>query len=103
MEKIVLVHYINYPQDRFAKVISMLEAKLKNEDVIPYFIYTTGESRVECINPVLVSEDEFSKAKQVLERADKMCKEIAKTFENMAKAYPDDSELGEKVGDMSNK
>jgi hypothetical protein len=43
---------------------------LKEEDnIISYWIpVREGETRVECINPKLVSEEDFTEAKRVLDR-----------------------------------
>jgi hypothetical protein len=101
MEKIVLVHYINCPNGVFNDAMVILQKKLEDENVISYFIKTNGESRVECINPRLVSEEEYTSAKIALERAHKISKEVTDSFEKMAKTYPNDFELGRKIREIS--
>lgn len=102
--KIVIVHYINTPtSEAFLSAVEILEKKLKSEEIIPYFIRTQGETRIECINPRLISEDEYTEARKVLEKAHRISKEVSDSFQKMAKTYPNDSELGTKVREISNK
>jgi hypothetical protein len=74
-EKIILIHYINVGNIDGNDVSKMIEEvikklSLKEEDnIISYWIpVREGETRVECINPKLVSEEDFTEAKRVLDR-----------------------------------
>jgi len=74
-EKIILIHYINVSNIDGNDVSKMMEEvinklSLKEEDnIISYWIpVREGETRVECINPKLVSEEDFTEAKRVLDR-----------------------------------
>jgi hypothetical protein len=74
-EKIILIHYINVGNIHVNNVSEMMEDvinkfSLKEEDnIISYWIpVREGETRVECINPKLVSEEDFTEAKRVLDR-----------------------------------
>ena len=74
-EKIILIHYINVGNIDVNNVSEMMEDVinkfyLKEEDnIISYWIpVREGETRVECINPKLVSEEDFTEAKRVLDR-----------------------------------
>lgn len=74
MEKIILAHYINVgnssPQ-RVAETIQSLRKLLDMEDnEIIHYLYPVRdqETRVECLNPRLVSEEEYQNAKKILER-----------------------------------
>jgi hypothetical protein len=74
-EKIILIHYINVGNIDGNNVSEMMEDvvnkfSLKEEDnIISYWIpVREGETRVECINPKLVSEEDFTEAKRVLDR-----------------------------------
>jgi hypothetical protein len=74
-EKIILIHYINVGNIDGNNVSEMMENvvnkfSLKEEDnIISYWIpVREGETRVECINPKLVSEEDFTEAKRVLDR-----------------------------------
>jgi hypothetical protein len=74
-EKIILIHYINVSNIDSNDVSKMMEDvinkfSLKEEDnIISYWIpVREGETRVECINPKLVSEEDFTEAKRVLDR-----------------------------------
>jgi hypothetical protein len=74
-EKIILIHYINVGNIDGNNVSEMMENVVnkfspKEEDnIISYWIpVREGETRVECINPKLVSEEDFTEAKRVLNR-----------------------------------
>ena len=74
-EKIILIHYINVGNIDGNDVSEMMENVVnkfspKEEDnIISYWIpVREGETRVECINPKLVSEEDFTEAKRVLDR-----------------------------------
>ena len=74
-EKIILIHYINVGNIDGNNVSKMMENVVnkfspKEEDnIISYWIpVREGETRVECINPKLVSEEDFTEAKRVLDR-----------------------------------
>jgi hypothetical protein len=74
-EKIILVHYINVGNINSNDVAEIMKDivnkfSLKEEDnIISYWIpVREGDTRVECINPKLVSEEDFVEAKRVLDR-----------------------------------
>ena len=74
-EKIILIHYINVSNIDSNDVSKIMEEIInkfspKEEDnIISYWIpVREGETRVECINPKLVSEEDFTEAKRVLDR-----------------------------------
>lgn len=74
MEKLILVFYINiehiseYDVDNYIHNISN-ELRSKNgDDILTYLIADHGiKDRVECINPKLVTEEDYSKAKNILQ------------------------------------
>lgn len=74
MEKIILAHYINVGNKspmKVAEIMQEIRAVLqKDEDGIIHFLYpvTDQETRVDCINPKLVSEEDYQQAKNVLEK-----------------------------------
>lgn len=83
MEKIILVHYIyigNIDYNDVNKFIEEIAVKFspKEEDnIISYWIpVNNGETRVECINPKLVSEEDYLEAKKVLDRNQEIVNEI---------------------------
>jgi len=89
MEKIILVHYINIGNidgNDVSKIMEDVVKKLspKEEDnIISYWIpVREGETRVECINPKLVSQEDFTEAKQVLDRNQKIVNDIIKWKDN---------------------
>lgn len=84
MEKLILVHYINVGNmdeqsvQKFIEDIA-LAVTPKDDDMICYCIpipIRNGETRVECINPKLVSEDDFLEAKRVLDRNQEIVNDI---------------------------
>ena len=92
-EKIILIHYINVGNIDGNNVSEMMENVVnkfspKEEDnIISYWIpVREGETRVECINPKLVSEEDFTEAKRVLDRNQEIVNDIInwknKTIEN---------------------
>jgi hypothetical protein len=74
-EKIILIHYINVGNiddndvsEMMKKVVNKFSPK-EEDNIISYWIpVREGETRVECINPKLVSEEDFTEAKRVLDR-----------------------------------
>jgi hypothetical protein len=85
MEKIILVHYIsvgNIEGNDVSKLMEDLVKKIspkEEENIISYWIpVREGESRVECINPKLVSQEDFTEAKRVLDRNQKIVNDIIK-------------------------
>ena len=74
-EKIILIHYINVGNIDGNNVSEMIENVVKKfspkeeDNIISYWIpVREGETRIECINPKLVSEEDFTEAKRVLDR-----------------------------------
>ncbi len=89
MEKIILVHYINVGNIDGNDVSKIMEDVVKKfspkeeDNIISYWIpVREGETRVECINPKLVSQEDFTEAKQVLERNQKIVNDIIKWKDN---------------------
>ena len=74
-EKIILIHYINVGNiddndvsEMMKKVVNKFSPK-EEDNIISYWIpVREGETKVECINPKLVSEEDFTEAKRVLDR-----------------------------------
>ena len=74
-EKIILIHYINVGNiddndvsEMMKNVVNKFSPK-EEDNIISYWIpVREGETRVECINPKLVSEEDFTEAKRVLDR-----------------------------------
>jgi hypothetical protein len=74
-EKIILIHYINVGNIDGNDVSEMMEnivnkfSPKEEDNIISYWIpVREGDTRVECINPKLVSEEDFTEAKRVLDR-----------------------------------
>jgi hypothetical protein len=82
-EKIILIHYINVGNIDGNNVSEMMENVVKKfspkeeDNIISYWIpVREGETRVECINPKLVSEEDFTEAKRVLDRNQEIVNDI---------------------------
>lgn len=83
MEKIILVHYIGVGNLSVKEVEQSLhkittELLPKDDCVINYVIPTREETRVECLNPKLVSEEDYKQAKELLDRNQRIVDEIIK-------------------------
>ena len=82
MEKIILVVYVNVSNIKITKraiFMKKVTNKLSKEEdgIISYFIpIENGETRIECLNPKLVSEEEFSKAKEILDKNQEIVNDI---------------------------
>ena len=83
MEKLILVFYIgvgNLPPAEVSEFMQDVVANLKKDkqkDIIYYFIPVRNqETKIECINPKLVSEDDYKKAKEALDNMNLKLQEI---------------------------
>ena len=82
-DKIILVVYINIAglhdadvSAFVAEVANSLRPK-KEENMLMYFIpVRETESRIECINPKLVSEEEYEKARMACEELTELVKKF---------------------------
>lgn len=74
MDKLILVIYINVAKMPTRDVDEMLDRLRKHldphdETILTYYIpIKRGDNRVECVNPKLVSSDDFAKAKKALDK-----------------------------------
>jgi hypothetical protein len=74
MEKIILAHYINVgnmsPQKVAETMDDIRKAITPHDDQLVHFLYPVRdqETRIECINPKLVSEEDYQQARRVLEK-----------------------------------
>ena len=83
-DKLILVAYIDVSGNSDADASSLLQEVVnrleKDNDgsILYYVIPVRGEdSRLECINPMLVSEEEYEKAKQACEKIYERLKELS--------------------------
>jgi len=81
-DKIILIFYIDvrhiddddlnqYLHD-VSKVIS------NNDNIINYIMPVMSDTKVECLNPKIVTEEDFNKAKNVLDRNQEIINEFIK-------------------------
>jgi hypothetical protein len=89
MNKIILVHYVyvgHLPGHEVGDLLEQLKnqcAHLNSDDIISYWIpIATGNTRVVCINPKLVSKKEFIKAERILTQQQETLKNILSEWKN---------------------
>lgn len=90
-DKLILVHYIGVGNmenhdipEYIQKIVESLKPKEEDKDeILSYYIPTREESRVECINPKLLTVDDFK------ETNDKLYKAQRDMFEFMEKLKED--------------
>ncbi len=81
MDKIILAHYINVgnvsPQ-KVSEILGEISKSLVGQEDVLHYIYpiTQGDTRVDCINPKLVTGEEYKHAKEVLSFNEKLVKTI---------------------------
>lgn len=72
MEKIILVAYINVKDMPISRTVEILQSARENldpkDDSILFFVVpvTEHDNKIECLNPKLVSEQDFLEAKKAL-------------------------------------
>jgi len=81
MDKIILAHYINVGNvspAKVAEIMGEISKSLVGQDDVLHYIYpiTQGDTRVDCINPKLVTGGEYKYAKEVLSFNEKLVKTI---------------------------
>lgn len=87
--RLILVFYIDVSHvckedipDYMSEVASELSKNDNNTD--KYFIpIYEGDSRLECINPVMLSEEEYVSVKQKVNEIDKIFKDLIKDNNNV--------------------
>lgn len=86
MEKIILVFYVgvgnssgHHIKEMIDQVITMLR-KNKDEGIIHYIIPSKEETRIECINPRVISAEEFKSVKEILDRNQKIVDDIVESY-----------------------
>jgi len=83
MENIIIVHYVgvgNLPEYQVRELMSSYLKLIKNDEegVTHYMIPSNcRNTRIECINPRLVSKKDYSDAKAALDKAKAAAEEFA--------------------------
>lgn len=81
MDKIILAHYINVgnvsPQ-KVAEILGDISKSLAGQEDVLHYVYPIreGDTRVDCINPKLVTGEEYKYAKEVLAFNEKLVKTV---------------------------
>lgn len=82
MNKLILIFYIgigNLEDNVIDDYMNSLYRSFPVEDdIIKYFIPYNGETKIECLNPKLVTDDEYLKAKEVLDNNQKIVEDFIK-------------------------
>lgn len=83
MEKIILIIYINVDglsRARGEQVMSEMVNAFGNTETILHYIIPVlqGETRIECVNPKLVSEEEYMDVRKLMEETQVQLKEFFK-------------------------
>lgn len=87
--RLILVFYIDvsriYEGDVPACINEIATSLSKNDDgTDKYFIpIYKGDSRLECINPVMISEEEYADVKRKIDEIDKIFKDLIKDNNNV--------------------
>lgn len=84
-DKIIIVAYVNVgsiPNDDIQAFLTRTASVLKTEEDGSSLFYVVPvrkeDSRIECINPKLVSEEEYEKAREACEKIAEKLKELTK-------------------------
>ena len=89
MNKIILVHYIyigDMTKATADKYLCDIRANVIKDDdnIINYIIpIMCGETRVDCLNPKLVSDEDYKEAKELLDRNQKIVNDIMSEIWNL--------------------
>lgn len=87
--RLILVFYIDlsriHKEDIAAYMNEVATDLSKNDDgTDKYFIpIYEGDSRLECINPVMISEEEYTEVKRKIDEIDKIFKDLIKDKNNV--------------------
>jgi len=87
--RLILVFYTDvsrvYEDDVSAYMNDVATSLSKNDDgTDKYFIPVyEGGSRLECINPVMISEEEYTEVKRKIDEIDKIFKDLIKDNNNV--------------------
>lgn len=87
--RLILVFYIDvsnlYKEDIPAYMNEVaIELSKNDNNTDKYFIpIFEGDSRIECINPVMISEEEYAEVKRKIDEIDKIFKDLIKDNNNV--------------------
>lgn len=92
MDKIILVFYVNVgnlsPQ-KVAEHMGKIRDMCQSDEIIQYFIPVVNQdTKVECLNPKIVSKEDYNKVKEILDKNQKIVDYISEnTIESIYTAY----------------
>ena len=72
MDKLIIVHYIDVSKVESRIIPEFMDnvknrIKPKDDNIISYFIPIFGETRIECINPKMITGEEYMEIKKFLD------------------------------------
>jgi hypothetical protein len=72
-DKILIVFYLQEKLDIYKEInqIQQTFSDIKDDSIEYFILLTKDESRIECINPVLLDKTQYEEVKKKLERIDK--------------------------------
>lgn len=80
MEKIILVYYVNVGHMDYNDVsqhLKTISETFKDENMVQYFVpIKEGETRIDCLNPKLVTKEEYNNVKELLDKNQKLVNEF---------------------------
>ena len=87
-DTLILVYYVNMSkihQEDVGQYMQSISIRMKlpdSYDVLQYYVaITEGDSRIECINPKVVSEEEYQNIGEILEEIEKQRQEFLENNE----------------------
>lgn len=84
MDKPILVFYIScdMPRDQYAQLHEQLEEQAKKENMLFYIIPSEeSQTRIECINPKLVSTADYEEAKAALDKCTNLLNDLTNSID----------------------
>lgn len=73
MDKIIIVHYIDVSKAKPHNIPELMDDivnrfKPKDDNILAYWVPVYSETRIECINPKLITEEEYVDVKSFLDK-----------------------------------
>lgn len=83
MKKNIIIHYIDLDEYTDYEIIKKIESESVEElDTITYFIPSYDESYVDCINSLLITDEEYKSLIKMLESGQNKLKQSIKETQN---------------------
>ena len=81
MDKIIIVHYIDVSKAEPRIIPELMDDVAKRftpteDNILTYWVPVYSETRIECINPKLITEEEYVDVKSFLDKHQEMVNEF---------------------------